>query len=65
MTQGKILKKIRENLSISKRYAHIIYIYIFFSKEFLLNATEKISLLAQAFTKIYTLHLQGMEVELL
>ena len=30
-------------------------------KEFLLNTTEKFSLLAQAFTKIYTLHLQGKE----
>ena len=30
-------------------------------KEFLLNTTEKISLLAQDFTKIYTLHFQGKE----
>ena len=30
-------------------------------KELLLNITEKFCLLAQAFTKIYTLHLQGKE----
>ena len=36
------------------------YIFIYF-KEFLLNTTKKFSLLAQAFTKIYTLHFQGNE----
>ena len=35
---------------------HTIYF-----KELLINTTEKFCLLAQAFTEIYTLHLQGKE----
>ena len=50
-----------KNILSKKNMIFMCILRICHFKELLLNTTEKFCLLAQAFTKIYTLHLQGKE----
>ena len=58
-----VIREQHKKFKLDQKEQLLFYIQIsmFFFKEFLLNTTEKFSLLAQAFTNIYTLHLQGEE----